>query len=405
MAPPGLSPNVNTNQNPSFEELARDFDAEARLDQTYIVLTVGAGLIATLGLLANSPAVVIGAMLVAPWIQPLRAASFAILHGLLPLTVRALLTLAAGVGITVFLSWLLGQSAGLPVFGSEVQARTQPNLLDLGIALVAGSLAAYAKATNKGVSSLAGTAIAVALVPPVCVFGLLLSGRLWEPAQGAGLLFTANLLGILSGALLTFAATERGLWAQLLRSKLGAISLLLTALLLVPLTTSFLNLVAKARRDSTLQQIEQAIAQSLRSETITLGRNSELLDVNIDWDKNPPLIEAEVRVTNPKLPTSRQVADVQKFINERQPIRYRLVVQRTAVDVIGPETEPNPVEIQERLRGNPAAAPPPPPPAEEKDPELTTDPPPPPGTALPPTIRSPVSAPKSTTGGTTTAMP
>ena len=117
MAPPGLSPNVNTNQNPSFEELARDFEAEARLDQTYIVLTVGAGLIATLGLLANSPAVVIGAMLVAPWIQPLRAASFAILHGLLPLTIRALLTLAAGVCITVFLSWLLGQSAGLPVFG------------------------------------------------------------------------------------------------------------------------------------------------------------------------------------------------------------------------------------------------------------------------------------------------
>ncbi len=361
----------------SFEELEREFDSDARLDEVFIVLTVGAGLIATLGLLSNSPAVVIGAMLVAPWILPLRAASFGILHGLVPLALRALLTLAFGVAITVFLSWLLGVSSGIPVFGSEVTSRTTPNLLDLGIALVAGALATYAKVRNRAVSSLAGTAISVALVPPVCVLGLLLSVRDWQVAQGAGLLFAANLLGILSGSLLTFAATEKGLWKQLWRSRLGAISLLLTALLLIPLTGSFLNLVARARRESYLNQIENAIAESLRTETITLGRNSELLDVHIDWSQNPPLIQAAVRVTSPNLPTSRQVAAVQNFINERQPIRYRLVVQRASIDVIGPEAEPNPVEIQEKLQGGSA----PPPPSVEDDP--TSDPPPPPSEASP----------------------
>jgi uncharacterized hydrophobic protein (TIGR00271 family) len=386
----------------SFEELSKQFESEARLDEVFIVLSVGAGLIATLGLLSNSPAVVIGAMLVAPWILPLRAASFAILHGLIPLALRALFTLTIGVGITVLLSWLLGVSSGIPVFGSEVTSRTTPNLLDLGIALVAGALATYAKVRNRAVSSLAGTAIAVALVPPVCVLGLLLSIRRWEEAQGAGLLFAANLLGILSGALITFAATEKGLWKQLWRSRLGAISLLLTALLLIPLTGSFLNLVAVARRESYLQQIETAIAESLRSETITLGRNSELLDVHIDWSKNPPLIQASVRVTSPNLPTSRQVAAVQKFINSRQPIRYRLVVQRASIDVVGPEAEPNPVEIQEKLQG--ASAPPPPP----QDVDPSKDPPLPPSEptsseAPPPSVAPGTSseAPASTQGNPT----
>ena len=67
--------------------------------------------------------------------------------------------------------------------------------------------------------------------------------------------------------------------------------------------------------------------------------------MRIDWTQNPPLIRAAVRVTNPRLPTARQVADVQAYINQQQPIRYRLIVQRASVDVIGPETEPNAPEI------------------------------------------------------------
>ena len=61
-------------------------------------------------------------------------------------------------------------------------------MLDLGIALVAGAAAVYAKISSRAVSSLVGTAIAVALVPPVCVLGLLLSAGEWQAASGAGLL-------------------------------------------------------------------------------------------------------------------------------------------------------------------------------------------------------------------------
>ena len=336
--------------------LTEEFEKESKLDEVYIVLSIGAGLIASLGLVADSPAVVIGAMLVAPWILPLRAVAFGILQGRLPLVVSALFTLATGVLLTIGLSYGLGLSVGLPVFGAEVLSRTTPNLLDLGVALVAGAISTYAKVRSKAVSSVAGTAIAVALVPPVCVCGLLLSAQQWGPARGAGLLFLANLLGILSGGLLTLAAAEPLFRLQLWRSRLGAVSLLLTALLLVPLSGSFLNLVGIAKQRSALLQVEQAIADSLRAKTLVLGTNAQLLGVNIDWAQNPPLIRASVRVTNPNLPTPRQVAAVQDFINTRQPIRYRLLVQRASIDVIGPQTAPNPPEVQEQLLENPRIA-------------------------------------------------
>ena len=301
----------------NIRELSDQCELDAHADQEFVVLTLAAGIIATLGLLANSSAVVIGAMLIAPWMLPLRATAFAILQGRLGLVARALATLLIGMAITVGLSALLGLWVGLPILGSEVAARTQPNLLDLG----------------------------VALVPPVCAFGLLSSKTLWGDALGAALLFAANLLGILSGSLIALAICLPELRMNLWRSRLGLVSLLLTALLLIPLSGSFLSLIAQARRTASLQAIQQVITSSLRDRTITLGKDAELVNVTIDWAQNPPLIRAAVRVTNPRLPTARQVADVQAYINQSQPIRYRLVVQRVSVDVIGPETKPNPPEL------------------------------------------------------------
>ena len=329
----------------SLAALEASFEREARLDQSYVVLTVAASLIATLGLLADSAAVVIGAMLIAPWILPLRSASFAILDGRLRLVGRALLTLAVGVAITVLTSAALGMVAHLPVLGDEVLGRTTPNLLDLGIALVAGSVATYGRLKPEAVSSVAGTAIAVALVPPVCVLGLLLALQEWDPAKGAALLFAANLLGILSGGLLTLVATQASLRQQLFRSQMGLVSLLLTGLLLIPLTGGFVTLLGQAQQRQALEEVERAITESLRQNTITLGRDSELTDVKIDWSQNPPLIKAAVRVSRPNLPTPKQVAAVQDFINTTQKFRYRLLVQKVSIDVIGPETEPNPEPI------------------------------------------------------------
>ena len=332
-----------------FDALRQEFEHEASFSQVFVVLTVGATLIASLGLLANSPGVVIGAMVVAPWILPLQAMAFEILQGRLPMFLRALRTLMLGVVICVLLAMAVGHLVALPSFGSEVINRTSPNLLDLGVALVAGAVAMYAKLRKDAISALAGLAIAVALVPPMCVVGILLSSSLWAQAYGALLLFITNLLGIMVGAMAALGTLEKGYRSRLLHSRLSLTSVALTALLVIPLGSSFYRLLQRSRQETKAQQLEVAIEQQLRSSTITLGSDPaiDLVGLSIDWKQNPPLIRARVRVTDPSLPTSRQVADVQSFINRSQaPLRFRLVVQRTAVDLVGPETAPNPPELK-----------------------------------------------------------
>ena len=321
-----------------LEALRLDFERDARFSLVFVVLTLAASLIATLGLLANSAAVVIGAMVVAPWILPLEAMAFEVVRGSLPGVLRALRTLLQGVVLGVAVSMGVGWLVGMPTFGQEVLARTQPNLLDLAVALAAGGVAMFAKLRKEAISALAGLAIAVALVPPMCVVGLSLSAGLWSQAGGALLLFLTNLLGILSGAMVALSLLERPFRGRLLRSRLGLTSLMLTALLVVPLGGSFLKLLAHSRRQASEQRIEELVQQSLRNETITLGRDSRLEAVSIQWNQEPPLIVARATVSDPDLPTANQVAKVQQFINRRlAPRRFRLVVQRTAIEVVGPE--------------------------------------------------------------------
>jgi uncharacterized hydrophobic protein (TIGR00271 family) len=329
--------------------LQQEFEHDASFNQVFVVLTVGATLIATLGLLANSPGVVIGAMVVAPWIMPLQAMAFEIMRGRLVKFLGALRTLMLGVVICVLLAMAVGHLVAFPSFGSEVMARTSPNLLDLGVALVAGAVAMFAKLRKDAISALAGLAIAVALVPPMCVVGILLASSHWMQAYGALLLFATNLLGIMVGAMAALGTLERVYRGRLFRSRLGLTSMALTALLVIPLGSSFFRLVNQTRQENKAQQLEAAIEQRLRSSTITLGGDPaiDMVGLSIDWQQNPPLIRARVRVTDPTLPTATQVAAVQEFINKSQaPLRFRLVMQRTAVDLIGPDTAPNPPELE-----------------------------------------------------------
>ena len=178
---------------------------EAELDYDYIVLTLGACLIATFGLLSNSAAVIIGAMLVAPLMSPIRSVAFGILEGELVLVKTGLQALAVGTVISIALSAIVGLGSGFLAYGSEVASRSSPTLLDLGIAITAGGLSGYAKVQPKLSSTLAGTAIAVALMPPLCVVGLGLAQGNEVLTIGAGLLYLTNLLGITLACMLAFS--------------------------------------------------------------------------------------------------------------------------------------------------------------------------------------------------------
>ena len=162
--------------------------------------------IATFGVLSDSTAVVIGAMLVAPMMAPVLGVAAAIVMGWPKRILRqgslvalgSVLAVALAVGIAFLVPW---QREPLP---AELVARTSPNLLDLGIALSAGTAGAYGQVRKQASDALIGVAVAVALVPPLAVVGITLRLAEYRLALGSLLLFLANVSGIVMSAGLTF---------------------------------------------------------------------------------------------------------------------------------------------------------------------------------------------------------
>jgi uncharacterized hydrophobic protein (TIGR00271 family) len=170
-------------------------------------LLLGAG-IATLGLVLNSPAVVIGAMLVSPLMGPILATGLALAASDVYLGVKSLINIIISVILSVLLSALLVWVLPFHTPTAEVLARTQPNLLDLGVALfsgLAGALLVCRGGGGGGTMALPGVAIAVALLPPLCTIGFGVgSGLDWAIIKGASLLFLTNLAAIVACAFLVF---------------------------------------------------------------------------------------------------------------------------------------------------------------------------------------------------------
>jgi len=185
------------------------FDAAALTSLSYWLEIVFAAGIATLGLVLNSPAVIIGAMLISPLMGPIMAAGLALSMGDLYLGIRAVFNLAVSIAVSVVLAaavvWLLPFHSPT----AEIFARTNPNLLDLGVAILsglAGSIVLCRGGGGGGVTALPGVAIAVALMPPLCTMGFGLgSGGNMAIVGGAGLLFLTNLVAIVASAFLVFA--------------------------------------------------------------------------------------------------------------------------------------------------------------------------------------------------------
>jgi uncharacterized hydrophobic protein (TIGR00271 family) len=163
--------------------------------------------IATFGLVENSPAVIIGGMLISPLMGPIMGTGLALAIGDLYLGFKAVLNLLASVAVSIgfsgFLVWLLPFHSAT----SEILSRTNPNLLDLGIALLSGLAGSVVvcRGSGDGVTALPGVAIAVALMPPLCAMGFGVgSGMNLEIISGAGLLFLTNLVAIVATAFLVF---------------------------------------------------------------------------------------------------------------------------------------------------------------------------------------------------------
>ena len=284
------------------ESLIRD----SKLTQSYLVLIISSCLIATFGLVINSSAVIIGAMIIAPLMLPLRGLSFAALEGDLTLLRSSFTAIALGSIIAVGSSYLVGLLINLPSVGSEVASRTQPNMIDLLIALVAGGISGYAKIRPAIGDAIPGTAIAVALMPPLCVVGLTLSQAEWQLAQGATLLYLTNLIGISFACLIVYVLGGYAGSNELSRKLSWGVSGFLIALLAVPLGISFWQLLDQTR-------LEQAIPGAI---SLVLKRpDIKVIDLEVIRKTNPPSLVLTVQATEQVTP--EEIAKLEKRLREQ----------------------------------------------------------------------------------------
>ena len=289
----------------------KEIHRQARPDIDFFIMMGLSALIATFGLLQNSIAVIIGAMLVAPLFTPLLATSMGIVLGNIRLLRLAIEAAVKGIGVAIGVATIITALSPLKLATVEIMARTQPNLFDLAVALASGVAGAYAVARKDVATSLPGVAIAAALVPPLSVIGIGLAMGDMDIAGGGTLLFATNLIAIaFSGAitflLLGFRPASRRESTARLRAALIS-SILVLVVISIPLASVFISAV----HDSSIQQVlDEELAGYFDSE-------ESLEFVDFSFTSGDDGLNISIRFYSEKEVDDALGADLQQVLSER----------------------------------------------------------------------------------------
>lgn len=251
---------------PRFEDkLFYEGDRQQPYLERFFVLLTLASIIATAGIIGDSTATVIGAMIVAPLMTPIMATAAALVMGNMNRAFNRLSLVLIGVVTVILLSWLSGiLYPGYISFtgNSQIVARVSPRLIDLVAALASGAAGAFALSRDDIADSLPGVAISISLVPPLCVVGLSLSAGEIAAAQGAFLLFLTNFLAIIlaGGAVLSILGLTSAARIQVIgtaRHRAFALVMVATLVVAIPLLITG----RQATRDAYTELQTQTTAQ------------------------------------------------------------------------------------------------------------------------------------------------
>jgi len=239
--------------------------------ERFAMLLLLSTIIANYGVLKDSTATVIGAMIIAPLMVPIVAAAAALVMGDLNRAGRALLVVAAGVSGVILVAFVSG--AIHPIFisfttNSQIIGRVSPSLGDLIVALASGVAGAFAVSRDDVADSLPGVAISISLVPPLAVTGISLSHGEFLAASGSFLLFITNFFSILLAGGLTFVILGLSLAAthdlkKSIRRKAFIGIIIGTSLVAIPLTLSSFRVA----RQSHLEYQAQIVAEQWLDQT------------------------------------------------------------------------------------------------------------------------------------------
>jgi uncharacterized hydrophobic protein (TIGR00271 family) len=318
-----------------------ELDQAVVVRRDYVLFVVLSCVIATFGLVLNSGAVIIGAMLIAPLMPPILAFALAVVPGDVRRAAVACATVLLGAGIAVGLSAALGllvagsEWNSLAQLPTEILSRTQPSLFDLAVALAGGAAAAYALAEPKLSATLAGVAVATALMPPLCVVGLGLAGMDASVWRGALLLFCANFVAITCAGALVFALRGFSPTAVTGRRLVLGRTLLVSGPLLLavalPLTFFTAHIITGAHQDAIIRGELTGALAAVGGGTL----------VNFDQRRQADhlLITATVRATTgvPFPAAKRMEADLAAQLDEPVALTL-LVIPMTRLDPALPPT-------------------------------------------------------------------
>ena len=236
-----------------------------RLSRYWLLLLLSA-VIAVAGVVSDSTATVIGAMIIAPLMAPILGVVLGVVLTDGPNLRRCLLLLVAGAAAVVALSWLLGHLVPYPVVAasnSQVAARVTPRLVDLVAALATGSVGSVALTRPDVSDTLPGVAIAISLVPPLAVAGLTLQSGSLDQCLGALLLFATNVVAILASGIVVMALYRVGqvpaqASASAFRRPVGVVIIvLLLGAVLIPLWSNSDRVDKTTIRQSSVQAVAE----------------------------------------------------------------------------------------------------------------------------------------------------
>jgi uncharacterized hydrophobic protein (TIGR00271 family) len=286
----------------------------------FLALMVLSTSIAAIGLIQNSAAVVIGAMLVAPLMTPLLGLGLALVQGNRMLATLSLRSVAFGLGIALLVGVLVG--VGTPSLAEptrEMLARGGPGLLDLSVAFAAGLAAAYASSRPSLIAALPGVAIAAALVPPIATSGLAFSLGDFPLAIGALLLFAINMVTIV-------LASTISLWAVGLRNlkKTSGWTMMAGSVVIVAVLTLGVFLSLKPPEYELTQELPPGLVASVQESVGTTYRFDGLA---VAYDELG--VQLNVQVVG-KTPAPEALATrVRTLVSDHydQPVRVRLLTR------------------------------------------------------------------------------
>ncbi|WP_352310918.1 DUF389 domain-containing protein [Psychrobacter sp. W2-37-MNA-CIBAN-0211] len=301
------------NQKVDYPEVRVRIEANALPSKMYFIMNILSAIIASYGLVTNSAAVVIGAMLVAMMLGPITGVALAIIDYRAPLLRKSLITVIAGISLVVLVGFVVGWLHKDQPLTAEILSRTQPTSMDLMIALAGGTAGAYAMVSPHLSVAVVGVAVATALVPPLAASGILFANSEIQLGFGALLLAITNIIAIqFTNALVLWLLGFRRLVKDDYKSNTyltflqrNAVTLLLLAGLGTYLT---INLQTNAKQ----QVFESSVKEAINSYFIDKG--NVLTNTQFDTSEENKVVRAVIR--GETTPTSYDVRQIETVITQ-----------------------------------------------------------------------------------------